>query len=217
MKSFRILAILLTLGAAALVGSAPARAEEGPDALIKRISLEVLDTAKNDKQIQAGDQQRIMQLVEEKVLPYVDFPRMTALAAGRFWREATPEQQKQLTAEFRDLLKYTYSGALAQVRDQQIQFRPLRASPTETEVEVQSQVLQPRGGEPIQLNYRLEKQASGWKIYDVNVLGAWLVQTYKGNFATEISKGGIDGLIKTLAERNKRLAAGAAKSAKAAS
>ncbi|HTN65051.1 MAG TPA: ABC transporter substrate-binding protein, partial [Burkholderiaceae bacterium] len=163
------------------------------------------------------DQQRIMQLVEEKVLPYVDFPRMTALAAGRFWREATPEQQKQLTAEFRDLLKYTYSGALAQVRDQQIQFRPLRAGPTETEVEVQSQVLQPRGGEPIQLNYRLEKLADGWKIYDVNVLGAWLVQTYKGNFATEISKGGIDGLIKTLAERNKRLAAGAAKGVKAAS
>lgn len=215
MKRFRILFTLLILGGvAAFAGSGLAAAEEAPDALIKRISLEVLDTAKNDKQIQGGDQQRILQLVEEKVLPYVDFQRMTALAAGRFWREATPEQQKQLTAEFRDLLKYTYSGALAQVRDQKMQFRPLRAAPTDTEVEVQSQVLQTRG-EPIQLNYRLEKQASGWKIYDVNVLGAWLVQTYKGNFATEIGKGGIDGLIKTLAERNKRLATGAAKSAKA--
>jgi phospholipid transport system substrate-binding protein len=192
-------------------------AEEAPDALVKRISQEVLDTAKNDKQIQGGDQQRILQLVEEKVLPYVDFQRMTSLAAGRFWREATPEQQKQLTAEFRDLLKYTYSGALAQVRDQQVQFRPLRAGPNDTEVEVQSQVLQPRGGEPIQLNYRLEKLPTGWKIYDVNVLGAWLVQTYKGNFASEIGKGGIDGLIKTLSERNKRLAASAAKGVKAAS
>lgn len=215
MKLLRTLVtFLLVGGAAAFAGSAPALAEEAPDALIKRVSLEVLDTAKNDKQIQGGDQQRILQLVEEKVLPYVDFQRMTALAAGRFWREATPEQQKQLTAEFRDLLKYTYSGALAQVRDQQMQFRPLRAGPSDTEVEVQTQVVQPRG-EPIQLNYRLEKQASGWKIYDVNVLGAWLVQTYKGNFATEIGKGGIDGLIKTLSERNKRLAAGAAKSAKA--
>jgi phospholipid transport system substrate-binding protein len=210
----KLAVLLFACSMAAFAGTAQAAADEAPDVLIKRISLSVLDTAKNDKQIQAGDQQRILQLVEERVLPYVDFQRMTALAAGRFWREATPEQQKQLTAEFRDLLKYTYSGALAQVRDQQIQFRPLRAGPNDTEVEVQSQVLQSHG-DPIQLNYRLEKQPSGWKIYDVNVLGAWLVQTYKGNFATEISKGGIDGLIKTLAERNKRLAAGAAKSAKA--
>lgn len=212
---YKLSAALIACGAFAFAGAAPAASTEAPDALVKRISLEVLDAAKNDKQIQGGDQQRILQLVEEKVLPYVDFPRMTALAAGRFWREATPEQQKQLTAEFRDLLKFTYSGALAQVRDQQIQFRPLRASPADTEVEVQSQVLQARGGEPIQLNYRLEKTPSGWKIYDVNVLGAWLVQTYKGNFATEISKGGIDGLIKVLSERNKRLATSAAKNGKA--
>lgn len=210
----KLFAILIVSSLLAVTGMAQAAAIEAPDALVKRISLEVLDTAKSDKQIQGGDAQRINQLVEEKVLPYVDFQRMTALAAGRFWREATPEQQQQLTAEFRDLLKYTYSGALAQVRDQQIQFRPLRASPSDTEVEVQSQVLQPHG-EPIQLNYRLEKKPEGWRIYDVNVLGAWLVQTYKGNFATEIGKSGIDGLIKVLAERNKRLATGAAKSAKA--
>lgn len=210
----KLFAILIVSSLLAVTGMAQAAAIEAPDALVKRISLEVLDTAKSDKQIQGGDAQRINQLVEEKVLPYVDFQRMTALAAGRFWREATPEQQQQLTAEFRDLLKYTYSGALAQVRDQQIQFRPLRASPSDTEVEVQSQVLQPHG-EPIQLNYRLEKKPEGWRIYDVNVLGAWLVQTYKGNFATEIGKSGIDGLIKVLTERNKRLAAGAAKSAKA--
>ncbi|MEO8837868.1 MAG: ABC transporter substrate-binding protein, partial [Herbaspirillum sp.] len=175
---------------------AGATTTEAPDALIKRISLEVLDAAKSDKQIQAGNQTRILQLVEEKVMPYVDFERMTSLAAGRAWRDATAEQKQQLTAEFRELLKFTYSGALSQVSDQKIQFRPLRANPSDTEVEVQSQVLQPRG-EPIQLNYRLEKTATGWKIFDVNVLGAWLVQTYKGNFATEISKGGMDGLIKT--------------------
>ncbi len=210
----KLFAILIVSSLLAVTGMAQAAAIEAPDVLVKRISLEVLDTAKGDKQIQGGDAQRINQLVEEKVLPYVDFQRMTALAAGRFWREATPEQQQQLTAEFRNLLKYTYSGALAQVRDQQIQFRPLRAGPGDTEVEVQSQVLQPHG-EPIQLNYRLEKKPEGWRIYDVNVLGAWLVQTYKGNFATEIGKSGIDGLIKVLTERNKRLAAGAAKSAKA--
>ncbi|MGB6054828.1 MAG: ABC transporter substrate-binding protein [Burkholderiaceae bacterium] len=214
-KLHQFIAVLLAGSVLAFAGAARA-ADEAPDALVKRISMDVLDAAKNDKQIQSGDQQRILQLVEEKVMPYVDFERMTSLAAGRYWREATPEQKKQLTAEFRDLLKYTYSGALAQVRDQKIQFRPLRASPEDTEVEVQSQVLQSRG-EPIQLNYRLEKLSGGWKIYDVNVLGAWLVQTYKGNFATEIGKGGIDGLIKTLSERNQRLASGAAKSVKAPS
>ena len=203
------------IGALAFVQSA--QAQEAPDALIKRISQEVLDTAKSDKDIQAGNQKKVLDLVETKVLPHVDFQRMTALAAGRFWRQASPEQQKQLTDEFRTLLVYTYSGAISQVKDQKLDFKPMRAEPNDTEVEVRSQVLQPRGGDPIQLNYRLEKLPNGWKIYDVNVLGAWLVETYKGNFAAEIGKGGIDGLIKTLSEKNKRLAASAAKSAKAAS
>ena len=190
-----------------------AQAQEAPDALVKRISQEVLDIAKNDREIQGGNQKKVLELVEAKILPHVDFQKMTSLAAGRFWREATPEQQQQLTNEFRSLLVYTYSGAISQIKDQQLEFRPFRASPNDTEVEVRSQVLQPRG-EPIQLNYRLEKTPAGWKIFDVNVLGAWLVESYKGSFATEIGKSGIDGLIKTLSDKNKRLAANAARPVK---
>ncbi len=189
-----------------VVIAAGAQAQEAPDALIKRVSEEILETARTDKQVQAGNQQRIMEVVQNKVIPHVNFQRMTSMAAGRFWREATPEQQAALTAEFRTLLIYTYSGAIAQVRNQKLDFKPMRAAPDDTEVEVRSSVIQSRG-EPIQLNYRLEKTANGWKIFDVNILGAWLVETYKGSFASEISKGGIDGLIRTLAERNKRLAA----------
>ena len=197
------------IGAAAMALALGAHAapvsNEAPDALVKRISQEVLDTAKADKEIKAGNQKRIMDLVESKVLPYVDFQRMTSLAAGRFWRDATPEQQKQLANEFRTLLIYTYAGALSQIKNETVEFKPLRADAGDTEVEVRSQVNVTRG-EPIQLNYRLAKGPSGWKIFDINVLGAWLVETYKGTFAREISKGGIDGLIRTLAERNKQLA-----------
>ena len=199
-KLFAVIAVSIGMLSFAGVVSA----QEAPDALVKRISQEVLDTAKSDKEIQGGNQKRILQLVEEKILPHVDFQRMTSLAVGRYWKEATPEQQKQLTTEFRNLLVYTYSGAISQIRDQRVEYKPLRADPADTEVEVRSQVVQGRG-EPIQLNYRLEKIQSGWKIYDINVLGAWLVEAYKGNFAAEISKGGIDGLIKTLSEKNKRL------------
>ncbi|MBI3283719.1 MAG: ABC transporter substrate-binding protein [Burkholderiales bacterium] len=187
-------------------------ADEAPDQLIKRLSQEILDTAKADKDIQTGSQKRVYDLVENKILPYIDFPRMTSLAAGKNWRDATPEQQKQLTNEFRTLLVFTYSGAISQIKDQRLEFKPFRAAADDTEVEVRSQVIQARG-EPIQLNYRLEKLATGWKIYDINVLGAWLVETYKGSFAAEISKSGIDGLIKTLADKNKKLAAGPVKSA----
>jgi phospholipid transport system substrate-binding protein len=208
----KLLFTVLTVGVLAFSGAALAQ-QEAPDALIKRISQEVLDTVKEEKEIQAGNYQRVLDLVEEKVLPHVDFQRMTALAAGRFWREATPQQQKDLTREFRSLLVYTYSGAISQVKDQRLEFKPFRASPNDTEVEVRSQVVQSRG-EPIQLNYRLAKTGSDWKIYDVNVLGAWLVETYKGNFAAEINKGGIDGLIKALSEKNAKLAASAAKSSK---
>lgn len=210
----KILKYLLTVfglcfGFAALQ---PAAAQtETAEGLIKRISQEVLDTAKTDPQIQAGNHQRVMEVVESRILPHVDFERMTALAVGRYWREASPEQQKRLTEEFRSLLVYTYSGAIAQIKDQRIEFLPFRADPADTEVEVRSRVLQPRG-EPIQLNYRLHKSANGWKIYDVNVLGAWLVESYRNNFASEIGKNGIDGLINVLSERNKRLAASAAKS-----
>ena len=198
---------------APLSGIAANPQQEAPDVLIKRISEEILDIAKNDKQVQAGNQQRIIEVVQSKILPHVDFQRMTALAAGRFWREASPEQQAALTSEFRTLLIFTYSGAISQVRNQRLDFKPLRAAADDTEVEVKSSVVQARG-EPLQLNYRLEKTPTGWKIYDVNILGAWLVETYKGSFSAEIAKGGIDGLIKTLAERNKRLAASPSAAAK---
>jgi phospholipid transport system substrate-binding protein len=198
----------------ALAFASAAIADEAPDALVKRISHEVIDFAKSDKEIRNGNQKRVLDLVESKIIPYVDFQRMTSLAAGRYWRDATPEQKERLTTEFRSLLVYTYSGAISQVKDQRLDFKPLRADPADTEVEVRSLVIQPRS-EPIQIYYRLEKLPVGWRIYDVNILGAWLVETYKGNFASEISKGGIDGLIKTLSEKNKRLAASAAKMAKA--
>jgi phospholipid transport system substrate-binding protein len=185
---------------------AGASAQEAPDVMVKRISEEILAIAKTDKQIQAGNQQRIMEVVRAKILPYVNFQRMTQMTAGRFWRDATPEQQAALTEEFKTLLIFTYSGAISQIRNQSLEFKPMRAAPEDTEVEVRSSVVQQRG-EPIQLNYRLEKTANGWKIIDVNILGAWLVQTYRGSFASEIQRGGVDGLIKTLAERNKRLAA----------
>jgi phospholipid transport system substrate-binding protein len=191
-----------------------ALAQEAPDVLVKRISQDVLNTAKSDKAIQSGNQKRIRTLVESKILPHVDFYRMTSLAVGQYWRQATQSQQQRLTKEFRDLLIHTYAGAIAQIQDQKLQFRPFRASPSDTDVVVYSQVIQSKGREPIQLNYRLEKHSDGWKIYDINVLGAWLVQTYKGTFATEIGRSGIDGLIRTLAEKNKKLAASPLKGVK---
>ena len=206
MKKFKqLFAAVVTLGALSFAGNVVAAEVEAPEALVKRISQEVLDIAKNDKAIQGGNQQRVLQVVEEKILPFVDFQKMTAMAAGRFWRNATPEQQ-QLTTQFRSLLVYTYSGAISQVSDQKVEFLPMRSMPADTDVEVRSRVLQARG-EPIQLNYRLEKTEAGWRIYDVNVLGAWLVETYKSTFATEINRGGVDGLIKALTDKNKSLAA----------
>lgn len=201
----QLIAIASVALATSASAAAPAPANEAPDALVKRISADVIDTAKSDKDIQAGNQKKVMELVETKILPYVDFERMTALAAGRFWREATPEQKKQLSTEFRTLLIFTYSGALSQIKNETVEFKPMRADPADAEVEVRSQVNVARG-EPVQLKYRLAKSATGWKIFDINVLGAWLVETYKGNFAAEIGKNGIDGLIKALAERNKKLA-----------
>jgi phospholipid transport system substrate-binding protein len=180
-------------------------AVEAPDLLVKRVSSDVIDTVKSDKDIQSGNRNKIMDLVNSKILPYVDAQKMTQQAAGRYWRQATPEQQKQLSDEFRTLLVYTYSGALAQIKNETVEFKPFRADPADTDVEVQSQVNMSRG-EPITLNYRLSKTAQGWKIYDINVLGAWLVQTYSSTFASEIGKGGIDGLIKKLHDRNQQLA-----------
>ncbi|MCU6500783.1 hypothetical protein GTP81_09040 [Rugamonas sp. FT107W] len=205
MKLIKQLIALATVALAVNAHAAAAPSNEAPDVLVKRISQEVIETAKADKAIQAGDQKKVLDLVESKILPYVDSQRMTALAAGRFWRDATPEQQKALSDQFRTLLIFTYSGALSQIKNETVEFKPMRSDPSDNEVEVRSQVNVTRG-EPIPLNYRVAKTPSGWKIYDINVLGAWLVETYKGTFASEISKGGIDGLIKTLTEKNKSLA-----------
>jgi phospholipid transport system substrate-binding protein len=207
MKLIKHLIALSTMAFAgfAAVAAPAATSNEAPDVLVKRISNDVLDIAKSDKDIQAGNEKKVMELVDAKILPYVDFQRMTALAAGRFWREATPEQKTALSNEFRTLLVHTYAGALSQVKNETVEFKPMRADPADNEVEVRSLVTRPRA-EPIQLNYRLAKGPSGWKIFDINVLGAWLVETYKGTFATEIGKSGIDGLIKKLADRNKELA-----------
>jgi phospholipid transport system substrate-binding protein len=187
-----------------LLGSA-VQAQTAPDTLVKDLSTEVIETVKADKDIQGGDVRKVIALVDAKVLPHVNFQRMTSMAVGRYWRQATPEQQGRLQDEFKILLVRTYSGALSQVRDQSVVMKPLRSRPGDTEVLVRTEV---KGkGEPIQLDYRLEKSGDTWKIYDVNVLGVWLVETYRSSFAQEISASGIDGLISKLAERNKAPAA----------
>jgi len=186
--------------------AAPARAAaEAPDVLVKRVSTDVIESVKADKDIQSGNSKKIIDLVNSKILPYVDADKMTELAAGRFWRQATPDQQKQLSNEFRTLLVYTYSGALSQIKNETVEFKPFRGDAADNEAEVRSQVNTSRG-EPLTLNYRLAKSAQGWKIIDINVLGAWLVETYKSTFASEIGKSGIDGLIKKLHDRNEQLA-----------
>jgi phospholipid transport system substrate-binding protein len=201
--------IFSLITAAAVFASPLAMAEaEAPDALVKRISSDVLASVKADPAIQKGDISRIIALVDAKIMPNVNFSRMTSMAVGRAWRQATPEQQKQLQDEFKTLLVRTYSGALGEVRDHTLSFKPMRSKPEDTEVVVRTEV---RGkGEPIQLDYRLEKTPDSWKIYDLNVLGVWLVETYKSQFAQEISAKGIDGLIANLAQRNKSAASGKA-------
>ena len=179
----------------------PAQAnEETPDALVKRVSADVLETIKKDASLRGGDTTKINALVNDKVMPYVDFRRMTSAAVGPAWRQATPDQRQKLQDEFKALLIRTYSGALSQVGDQTITVKPLRMAAGDTDVLVRTQV---NGrGEPVQLDFRLEKQATGWKIYNLNVLGVWLVETYRNQFAQEINANGIDSLIKTLASRS---------------
>ena len=179
-------------------------ADEAPEVMIKRLSDDVLASIKADKAIQAGDTSKLIALVDGKIMPNVNFQRMTAAAVGPAWRQATPEQQKRLQDEFKILLVRTYSGALAQVDDQVISIKPQRNAPTDTDVMVRTEI---RGrGDPIQLEYRLEKtpgQGAGWKIYNLNVLGVWLVETYRSQFAQEINSKGVEGLITAISERNK--------------
>jgi phospholipid transport system substrate-binding protein len=189
----------LVIGATSLF--AHAQSDKAPDALIKEVSTDVLNTARADKSIKQGDISKMIALVDSKVMPYVDFQRMTASAVGRYWRQATPAQQKSLEDAFKILLVRTYSGALSQVQDQTVDVKPMRSAPTDKEVVVRTEV---KGrGDPIQLDYRLEQTPVGWKIYDVNVLGVWLVENYRNSFSDQIGTGGIDGLITKLQERNK--------------
>ena len=179
----------------------PAFAEEAPDALVKRVSQEALSVIKTDARVQAGDQQHIRDLIETKIAPYFDIDRMTSLAMGRSYRQATPEQKKRLAEEFKSLLIRTYSNALNQYRDQSIEYKPLRAEPSASEVTVRTEVVRP-GQTPVQIDYSMEKTPSGWKAYDVIVGGVSLVTNYRDEFTQQVQQGGIDGLIKTLAAKN---------------
>jgi len=199
----RLLAIL-AISLSGLLAVPVRAADEAADAMIKRLSSEVLDNIRSDKAIQAGDVARIVALVDAKIMPNVNFQRMTAAAVGPAWRQASPEQQKRLQEEFKILLVRTYAGALTQVSDQTIFVKPMRAAADDKEVVVRTEV---KGrGDAIQLDYRLEKtpgEGAGWKIYNLNVLGAWLVETYRSDFAQQINAKGLDGLIASLSERNK--------------
>jgi phospholipid transport system substrate-binding protein len=206
LNAFKLL-FLLAAAVATFAFAADASGQEAPDALVKRITADVMETARTDKEIKAGNRKRILQVVEEKILPHVDLERTVSMAVGRHWREATPEQRRQLTDEFRTMLIRTYAGALSLVGDQKLVYKPLRASPEDTDVTVRFEVRQLRGRDPVQVSYRLYKATDGWKVYDVNVLGVWLVETYKSSFSNEIARSGIDGLIRTLSDRNRELAA----------
>lgn len=196
----RSIAITLALAAAPWARAA----DEAPDAMIDRLSSEVLQTIRSDKAVHSGDVDRVTAIVDAKIMPNVNFTRMTASATGPGWRKATPDQRQRLQSEFKTLLVRTYAGALKQVSDQTVEVQPLRGAATDKEVVVKTLV---KGkGDPVQLDYRLEKtpgQGSGWKIYDLNVLGVWLVDNYRPQFAQQINSGGVDGLIQSLAERNK--------------
>lgn len=208
----RFLAVVLATGCLA---AAPLRAAEmlAPDALAKSVTEDVLAVLRSDRDIQAGDVRKVVDLVEKKVLPHFNFVRMTRLAVGVNWRQASPEQQKSLVNEFRALLVHTYSATFVAYRDQAIVFRPLRMDPKDTEVVVKSQVNQP-GGKPVTVDYKMEKTDTGWKVYDVVVADLSLVQNYRGSFETEVRKGGINGLVKALADKNRQLASGQTQAAK---
>ena len=193
----QLLAIFLTALVPAL-----AAAQEGPDALVKRVTDEVLAIIKSDKDLQAGNPNKVAQLAEAKVLPHFDFERMTRLAVGRNWREASDAQKQSLVKEFRTLLVRTYSNSLTAYRNQTIEVKPTKLAAADSEATVRTQVIQP-GGPAIPIDYSMQKSGDGWKVFDVVIDGVSLVTTYRGSFNEQIQKGGIDGLVKTLAERNR--------------
>ncbi len=202
-KCFAVLLSSLFLFAGSV--SAQAVDQSTPDGLIKTVVSDVMASVKSDPEIQKGNIPRIVDLVDKKIVPYTDMRRTTEMAMGPNWKKATPEQQAQLVSEFKNLLIRTYSGALSQLRDQTIQFKPLRAAPDDKEVVVKTVVI--GRGDPIPLDYRLEKTANGWKVYDMNIMGVWLVEAYRNQFANQISQNGVEGLVKFLQDRNKQLAA----------
>jgi phospholipid transport system substrate-binding protein len=202
---------LITAAFFALAGtSAFAVTDVAPDALARSVTDEVLAIVRADRDLQAGHPQKVAQLVETKVLPHFNFAHMTQLAVGRNWRQATPEQQKVLTDEFRTLLVRTYTTAFTQYKNQTIDYRPLHVAPSDTDVVVKSLVKQP-AGQPVAVDYAMEKLPGGWKVYDVKIEGISLVENYRNTFNSQIQKNGVDGLIKALADKNKSLAGQAAK------
>lgn len=198
--------LAMMLAAAVLVTKSPLAEviDATPDGLVKTLVSDVMTSIKADKDIQSGNVTKVMSLVETKIVPYTNFQKTTQLAMGKNWSRATPEQQKQIMTEFKSLLIRTYAGALTQVKDQTVTYRPFRMDPADTEVVVKTQVM--NKGDAIQIDYRLEKVGETWRLYDINVLGAWLIEAYRGQFNNQISANGIDGLIKFLQDRNATLA-----------
>jgi phospholipid transport system substrate-binding protein len=202
-RFFQCLAAGLLLVSSAIFAQTPDQAT-APDALIKMVVTDVMTSVKADPDIQKGNIPKIVDLVEKKIVPYTDMRRTTEMAMGPNWKKASPEQQAQLVMEFKNLLIRTYSGALSQLRDQTVQFKALRAAPDDKEVIVKTVVI--GRGDPVPLDYRLEKTANGWKVYDMNIMGVWLVEAYRNQFTNQISQNGVEGLVKFLQERNKQLA-----------
>jgi len=201
-KWFSLVIPALLLVSGAVFAQAPD--QSSPEGLIKSVVTDVMASVKSDPEIQKGNIPRIVDLVDKKIVPYTDMRRTTEMAMGPNWKKASPEQQTQLVAEFKTLLIRTYSGALSQLRDQTVQFKPLRASPDDQEVVVRTVVL--GHGDPVPLDYRMEKTPTGWKVYDMNIMGVWLIEAYRNQFANQINQNGIDGLVKFLQDRNKQLA-----------
>ena len=198
---------LWVFGAFLLVSGQAIADVDSPDVLIKKVSDDVLTIVRQDKDIQSGNTKKAMDLVEAKVLPHFNFQHMTALAMGKDWRKATPEQKKRLSEEFKTLLVRTYSNALTGYRDQTIRYKPVKMQPGDDEVLVRTEIVQP-GNKPIQLDYALEKLADGWKVFDVVVAGVSLVTNYRDTFSQEVRANGVDGLVQMLVAKNKQIEAG---------
>jgi phospholipid transport system substrate-binding protein len=198
---------LLAVVAVALLLPLSVSAAQAPDALVRSVADDVLRIVQQDRELRAGDTEKMAQLIEEKIVPHFDFERMTRLAVGRSWREANPEQRKQLVDEFRTLLVRSYSAAYSAYKYIVVEVRPVKVQPSDDDVQVKSQIKLPGGAPPVNVDYSMVKNGEEWKVYDVTVDGVSLVTTYRSTFADEVSRGGIDGLIKSLKDRNAAKAA----------